>query len=274
VGDEARLDSDAGVSAQAGPAGRDPASEDVVRIDAVGSTLVITINRPHARNALNLPVVEGLAAGFGRLDEDRDVRVGVVAGAGGGFCSGMDLAEFSAKGRATSELVRGLMRRGTKKPLVAAIEGFAVAGGFELALMCDLIVAAEDARFALPEVKRSLVANAGGILHLPRRIPFYAASEIALTGGFIPATRVHQWGLVNRLTAPGQALEAAMDLASEVAANAPLAVRATKELLHLQFDDALWDRQDLIANPIFDSEDAREGARAFLERRTPQWRDR
>ena len=241
--------------------------------------LVITINRPEARNAVNLAVSEAIAAALDELDGDDELRVGVITGEGGSFSAGMDLKAFArgerpyVEGRGSGGIVEGP----ASKPLIAAVEGYAVALGFEIVLACDLIVAASDARFGLPEVTRSLVAVAGGLLRLPRRVPYHLAMELALTGDFIDAQRADQLGLVNRLAEPGQALHEALELASKLMHNGPLAVRATKAIVSAAQDWTLeegWARQGEIAGPVFTSEDAREGAVAFAEKREPVWRGR
>jgi enoyl-CoA hydratase len=248
---------------------------DAVRVEADGELLVVTIDRPEARNAVNLAVAEGIAAALDRLDGDEGLRVGVLTGAGGTFCAGMDLKAFVAgerphvEGRGFAGIVQGPPR----KPLIAAVEGWAVAGGFEIALACDLIVAGRDARFGIPEVKRSLVAAGGALIRLPRRIPYHVAMELALTGDPISAERAFALGLVSRLAEPGEALGAARELAATIAANGPLAIDATKRILTADEGDA-WERQAEIADPVFASEDAREGARAFAEKRPPVWRAR
>jgi enoyl-CoA hydratase len=250
-------------------------SEAAVRCEADGELLEITISRPEARNAVNLAVAEGIAAALERLDSDDALRVGILTGAGGTFCAGMDLKAFVAgerpyvEGRGFAGIVQGPPR----KPLIAAVEGWAVAGGFEIALACDLIVAARDARFGIPEVKRSLVAAGGALIRLPRRIPFHAAMDLALTGDPISAERAYELGLIARLAPPGEALAAARELAATIVANGPLAIDATKRILTADEDDA-WERQAAIAGPVFASEDAREGARAFAEKRPPVWRGR
>ncbi|MGZ4172317.1 MAG: crotonase/enoyl-CoA hydratase family protein, partial [Solirubrobacteraceae bacterium] len=205
--------------------------------------------------------------------------IGVVTGAGKGFCSGMDLKAFVAGENPTipGRGFAGITRRAAEKPLIAAIEGFAVAGGLEVALACDLIVAARGARLGIPEVKRSLVAAGGGLLRLPRMLPRNVAMEMALTGDPIAAERAHDLGLVNRLTEPGGAVEAALELAETIAANGPLALAATKRILTESADwpDAeFFDRQEAIAAPVRDSDDAREGATAFAEKRAPVWKGR
>jgi enoyl-CoA hydratase len=246
-----------------------------VRAEAEGDVLVVTIARPEARNAVNLAVAEGIAAALDRLDAEDDLRAGVLTGDGGTFCAGMDLKAFVAgershvEGRGFAGIVQGPPR----KPLIAAVEGWALAGGFEVALACDLIVAARDARFGIPEVKRGLVAAGGALIRLPRRIPYHLAMELALTGDPISAERAADLGIVSRLTEPGEALAAALELARTIAANGPLAVDATKRLLVADEGDA-WERQAEIVAPVFASEDAREGSVAFAEKRPPVWRGR
>jgi enoyl-CoA hydratase len=239
--------------------------------------LLITLNRPDARNAINLAVAEGIAAALDQLDGSDDLSVGVLTGAGKGFCAGMDLKAFVSGQRpwVADRGFAGIVRRPPVKPLIAAIEGFAVAGGLEIALACDLIVAARGAKLGIPEVKRSLVAAGGALLRLPRRIPYHAAMELALTGDPIPAERAAELGLINRLAEPGGAVDAALQLAKEIAVNAPLALIASKRILQEQYDwpaTEMWDRQSSISDSVFGSEDAREGATAFAEKRAPVWR--
>jgi enoyl-CoA hydratase/carnithine racemase len=250
-----------------------------VRTEADGGVLLVTIDRPEARNAVNLAVAEGIAAALEHLDGDDALRAGILTGAGGTFCAGMDLKAFVAgerpyvAGRGFAGIVQGPPR----KPLIAAVEGWAVAGGFEIALACDLIVAARDARFGIPEVKRGLVAAAGGLLRLPTRIPYQLAMELALTGEPVDALRAKELGIVNRLAEPGQALAAALALAAQIARNAPLALSASKAIVQHAgewTEDEAWQRQDEIVHPVFGSEDALEGARAFAEKRQPRWRAR
>ncbi|MGZ4167196.1 MAG: crotonase/enoyl-CoA hydratase family protein [Solirubrobacteraceae bacterium] len=241
--------------------------------------LLLTLHRPDQRNAVNAAVAAGIAAALDELDADARLSIGVVTGAGKGFCSGMDLKAFVAGENPTipGRGFAGITRRAAEKPLIAAIEGFAVAGGLEVALACDLIVAARGARLGIPEVKRSLVAAGGGLLRLPRMLPRNVAMEMALTGDPIAAERAHGLGLVNRLTEPGGALEAALELAETIAANGPLALAATKRILTESADwpDAeFFDRQEAIAAPVRDSDDAREGATAFAEKRAPVWKGR
>lgn len=243
------------------------------------SVLVLTIDRPHVRNALDRQVSVEIAQALDTLDDDPELRVGVLTGAGGTFSSGMDLKAF---GRGEIPVVEGRGLAGfaeapPRKPLIAAVEGYALAGGFEVALACDLIVAARDAVFGLPEVRRSLLAAGGGLIRLPRRIPYNVAMELAITGSNLDAGRAASLGIVNRLTDPGGALDAAVELAQEIAANGPVAVVAAKEVLGLLADGTeaeAWERQRPINARIAESEDAKEGALAFVEKRAPVWRGR
>jgi enoyl-CoA hydratase len=253
--------------------------EPVVLTDRRERLLVITINRPDQRNAVNAAVAAGIADAMERLDADANLSVGVLTGAGKGFSAGMDLKAFVAEGspHAGGRGFGGIAERPSTKPLIAAVEGFALAGGLEIALACDLIVAARGAMLGIPEVKRSLVPAAGGLLRLPRALPRNVAMELALTGDPIDAERGFQLGLVSRLTEPGRALAEALELAAAIAVNAPLALAAAKRILteSLDWPDAqFFDRQLAIIGPLMSSEDAREGAIAFAEKRAPVWRGR
>lgn len=252
---------------------------DEVLVEKRAGTLLITINRPEARNAINAAVAQGIAAAIDRLDADDDLRVAVLTGAGGTFCSGMDLKGFlrgelpTVEGRGFG----GLTEAPPRKPLIAAVEGWAVAGGFELTLACDLVVAAENARFGVPEVKRALVAGAGAALHLTERIPRAIALELLLTGDPISAGRAADLGLVNRVAPEGGAVEAALELAATIAANGPLAVAVTKQVALEARDwpaEERWARQGELMGPVFTSADAQEGATAFAEKRPPEYRGR
>jgi enoyl-CoA hydratase/carnithine racemase len=240
---------------------------------------LITINRPEQRNAVNAAVATGIAGALEELDADGGLSVGVLFGAGKGFCAGMDLKAFvsgerpSVPGRGFA----GITRRSADKPLIAAVEGFALAGGLEVALACDLIVASRGARLGIPEVKRALFAAGGGLLRLPRALPRNVAMELALTGDPIEAERAHELGLVNRLAEPGEALAVALELAGTIAANGPLALAATKRIMVEAADwpdSEFFERQAPIYDEVFNSEDAREGATAFAERRAPVWKGR
>src|SRR5829696_8957822 len=252
-------------------------SEPAVLTERRDDVLVITLNRPEARNAVNGAMAEGVAAALEELDGDDGLSVGILTGAGKGFSSGMDLKAF-VKGERPYVGDRGfagITMRASDKPLIAAIEGFAVAGGFEIALACDLIVAARGARLGIPEAKRSLVAAAGALIRLPRRIPYHLAMELALTGDPITAERAAELGLVNRLTDPGGAVDGALELAAAIAKNGPLALIASKKIIagSLDWTEAeAWQKQGEIAGPVMTSEDAREGAVAFAEKRDPQWK--
>lgn len=248
---------------------------DAVLTEKRGRILIITINRPEAKNACNTAVSYGLAAAMDTLDDEPGLSVGIITGAGGMFSAGMDLKAF-ARGEIPQVEGRGLgyTERPPLKPLIAAIEGHALAGGLELALATDLIVAARNSTFGIPEVKRGLVAAGGGLFRLPQRIPYQVAMEMALTGDSITADRAHEVGLVNVLAEPGQALDAAIALAERITANGPLAVAATKRVIVESRNwspEEQWREQMTVVGPVFASKDAREGATAFAEKRAPNW---
>ena len=219
---------------------------------------------------------EGIAAAMDRLDSDDNLRVGILTGAGGTFCSGMDLKGF-LRGESPSIEGRGfggIVQKPPEKPLIAAVEGYALAGGLELMIACDLVVASAGAKFGIPEVKRGLVAAAGGVMMLPDQIPERIAMELALTGDFIDAARAYELGLINRIT-DGEALVAAKELAASIVANGPLAVRVSKQVIKQSRGwpmDERYTRQTQLIAPVFISEDAREGAAAFAEKRAPNWK--
>jgi len=238
--------------------------------------LIITINRPEAKNAMNKAAAEGIAAALDRLDSDDSLRVGILTGAGGTFCSGMDLKGFlrgerpSIEGRGFG----GLTEKAPVKPLIAAVEGYALAGGMELMISCDLIVAHKDAKFGIPEAKRGLAAAAGGLMKLPDMIPSKIAMELALTGDFIDTVRAYELGLINRVT-DGSALEAAIELANAITANGPIAVRVSKQIVIESrgwSPEERWVKQAALLPQVFMSEDAREGSLAFAEKRAPNWK--
>ncbi|HXQ47743.1 MAG TPA: crotonase/enoyl-CoA hydratase family protein [Caulobacteraceae bacterium] len=241
-----------------------------------GHTAVMTVNRPQARNAINAAVARGLSDGYARIVADPAIRVGVLTGAGGHFCSGMDLKAFVA-GEAidiSGVPYGGANNRVVNKPMIAAVEGSALAGGFELALTCDLIVASRAARFGLPEVKRGLVASGGGLVKLTRQAPVRVAMEMLLTGEPMDAERLHAHGVVNRLAPEGEALAVALALADTIAANGPLALEVTMIVARRALDwpaSEAFDRQREFTAPVFQSADAREGALAFAEKRKPRW---
>jgi enoyl-CoA hydratase len=254
-------------------------TSDAVVSERRGNVLLITINRPEMRNAVNGAVAEGIAGALDQLDADDGLTVGVVTGAGGYFSAGMDLGAF-VKGESPwfgDRGFAGIAQRSARKPLIAAIEGFALAGGMEVALACDLIVAAKGAKMGIPEAKRSLVAAGGALLRLPRRMPYHVVMELALTGDWMPAERFHEFGLVNRLAEPGAAVEVAMELAAQLSKSGPLALIGSKRILQEQFDwssDEMWQKQAEITGPVMASEDAKEGASAFKEKRDPVWKGR
>jgi enoyl-CoA hydratase len=252
---------------------------DAVLTETRDRVLVVTINRPESKNAINGAVAAGMASALDRLDGDDELRAGVLTGAGGTFCAGMDLKAFLSgdlpviEGRGLA----GLTQAPPRKPLIAAVEGWALAGGFELTLACDLVVASETSRFGVPEVKRGLIAGAGAALLLSQRVPQALALELLLTGDPISAQRAAEVGLVNRLAPEDGALDAALELAATIAANGPLAVAVTKEIARSAADwsaEEAWARQDELMQPVFTSEDAIEGATAFAEKRPPVWKGR
>lgn len=250
-----------------------------VLVEIEDGLVVITINRPEAKNAVNRAVSFGVCAAVDLLDSRDDLRVGILTGAGGTFCAGMDLKAFlrGEQIRVDGRGLMGIAMTPPKKPLIAAVEGYALAGGCEAMLACDLAVAARDAKFGIPEVKRGLAAGAGGLLRLPRLIPPRIAMELALTGDMLDAERAAALGLVNIVTEPGEALAEARRLAARIIANAPLSVAASKRVLVEQRDwplDEMFARQQAITGPVIASEDAREGAAAFAEKRAPNWKGR
>lgn len=237
--------------------------------------LIITINRPEARNAFNLAVARGLADAMDELDESPELSVSIITGAGGNFCAGMDLKAFMA-GEVPAIPGRGIgfTERPPRKPVIAAVEGYALAGGTEIVLATDLVVAARNAKFGIPEVKRGLVAAGGGLLRLPHRIPYQKALELALTGDSFTAEEAAQWGFVNVLTESGEALDGALALADRITANGPLAVAVTKEIIMKSAEwseSEMWRKQGELIEPVFSSKDAMEGATAFAEKRKPHW---
>lgn len=254
----------------------DAAPAPVVLTERVGPVLVITLNRPQARNAVDREVAQAVAAAVDLLDTDPGLRVGVLTGSGGNFCAGMDLKAFlrGESPRVEGRGFAGLVEAPPSKPLIAAVEGNALAGGFEIVLAADLVVAAPTATFGLPEVRRGLVAAAGGLTRLPARLPRAIALEMVLTGKAMTAAQLHPLGLVNRLAPESAVLAAAIELAEEIAANGPLAVQASKRVVD---ESPAWpvaehfERTRQIVMPVFGSSDAREGAAAFTERRAPVW---
>lgn len=246
-----------------------------VLTEVADGVITITINRPEARNSINGAVGKGVAAALRRLDSDSDLRVAILTGAGGGFCSGMDLKAFTSGEVFDPEDFRWMADQPPRKPVIAAIEGFAMAGGLEIALSCDLIIAAETAKIGIPEVKRGLVAAGGALIKLPQQTAWRAVLEMALTGDNMAPARLEQLGLINRTVAAGAALAVAREMAAKISANGPLAVAATKQIL---MEVRSWPaaevqaRQKAIADPVFASADAIEGATAFAQKRAPVWK--
>jgi enoyl-CoA hydratase len=251
----------------------------VVRSEIQEGLMVITIDRPAARNAINAAVARELAAALETLDSDPGLRVGILTGAQSNFCAGMDLKAF-VQGEEVIVPGRGfagIAEKPPHKPLIAAVEGYALAGGFELALACDLIIAGDDAKFGIPEVKRGLAAGGGALLRLPHQMPYRIAMELALTGDIVSAQRMQQFGLINRIVAGGRALEEAKSLAGKIIENSPLGVAASKAIIQRCQDwpiDSMFRRQDEFIAGVITSEDAREGAIAFAEKRKPVWQGR
>jgi enoyl-CoA hydratase len=255
------------------------ASSAEVLIQRDGEVLVVMINRPQVRNAMNQSTAQAIAAAMDDLDADPILRIGVLTGAGGTFCSGMDLKAFlrGERPEIDGRGFGGITERPPVKPLIAAVEGYALAGGCELVLACDLVVASDSASFGLPEVTRGLVAGSGGAIRLPQRIPHQVAMEYLLTGAHLPAIEAHRWGLVNRLTKPGEALDGALELARQISANGPLGVAMTKRIVTQSMTwppNEVWDRQHDLVESVLASDDAKEGAAAFAEKRPPVWKGR
>lgn len=237
--------------------------------------LLITLNRPKARNAINTALAGALIAAIEELDGDDGLTAGVLTGAGGGFSAGMDLKAFATEGPPKG--FDEFLRNGAKKPLIAAIEGFAVAGGLEIALTCDLLVAASGVKLGIPEVGVGLFAAGGALMRLPRLVPYGVAMEMALTGDPISAEKALEYGLVARVTEPGKAVDEAIALATRIARNAPLSVAASKQLLVDSFgrtEEEFWKHQIPAMRTVFVSDDAKEGPRSFAEKRAPKWTGR
>jgi enoyl-CoA hydratase len=252
------------------------AEESLVLTEVRGRVLLITINRPQAMNSINKATAEAMGAALDRLDDDRELAVGVITGAGKGFSAGMDLKGF-ASGEfpiAGDRGFAGIAQRSARKPLIAAIEGFALAGGLEIALSCDIIVASREAKLGIPEVGVGLFAGAGALLRLPRRVGLGQSALLALTGKPISGEEGHRIGLVDRVADAGRAVEDALALAETIAANAPLALAASKAVLVDGFtkpDAEFWQWQQQFFQEVFTSKDALEGATAFAEKRQPNW---
>lgn len=252
---------------------------DEILTEERGKVLLITLNRPEQRNSVNRALAAALAAALDHLDNSPALSVGVLTGNGKGFSAGMDLKAFVEGGmpNVPGRGFAGITERSARKPLIAAVEGFALAGGLEIALSCDLLVASKGTRLGIPEVGVGLFAGAGALLRLPRVVPYALAMEMALTADPITVERAHELGLVNRLTEPGEALSAALELAERIARNAPLGLAASKELIREQqgrTEAEFWAYQESVLASVFSSNDAIEGATAFAEKRAPNWTGR
>lgn len=250
----------------------DDAAQDAVLTERRGRVLIITLNRPDAMNSINGALSAGLVAAIDELDDDDSLTAGVLTGNGRGFCSGMDLKAFAA-GEDIGPMMQ-FIRNGSEKPLIGAVEGFALAGGLELALTCDLLVAAENASFGIPEVKVGLFAAGGGLQRLPSRVGFARAMEMAITAQPINADDAKQCGLVARVAPTGGALDAAVELAETIAKNAPLGVKASKKLIWTAVDvseEQFYAVQGPLQQQVFSSNDAKEGPTAFAQKRAPEW---
>lgn len=250
-------------------------NNDAVLTEVRGRVLLITLNRPDQMNAINTDLAQGVLAAVRQLDDDDGLTAGVMTGAGRGFCSGMDLKAFAKTG--SPKGLDQFFRNGAQKPLIAAIEGFALAGGLEMALSCDLLVAADNVKFGIPEAGVGLFAAGGAVIRLPSRVGYMRAMEMALTADPITAAQALEWGLISRLTEKGGAVAAAMELAERIAKNAPLSVAASKAMVRgtVGMTEAeAWEYQKPLMAKVFTSEDAKEGPRAFAEKRAPTWTGR
>lgn len=244
-----------------------------VLVDRRDRVLVIQLNRPDARNAINSAMTAILVDAIRGLDSDAGLSVGVITGSGKGFCSGMDLKEFASQG--TPKGLDMLLREGARKPLIAAVDGFCLAGGLELALICDIVVASERSRFGIPETQVGLFAAGGGVIRLSRRMPYGAAARMAFTAQTIGAEEAARIGLVTQLAVNGEVVDEALKLADSIARNAPLALAASKAVLQAAAggltEDDLWTMQRPLIKQVFKSQDAKEGPRSFAEKRAPVW---
>lgn len=250
-------------------------SEQSILTERQDHILVITINRPEAKNAFDDSAAQGMSRAVDELDADESLFLAIITGAGGNFSAGADLRAVSKGETASTERGGfGIFKRPPKKPVIAAVEGFAVGGGMELCMACDMVVAASDAKFGLPEVRHNVVALGGGLFRTQRRIPHNIAMEFLLTGDMQSAATLQQWGFVNRITEPGKALAGALELAERVLRNGPTALAATKQVVRMSEDwteAEAWERQMPVVKPALEAQDRNEGVAAFLEKRSPVW---
>ncbi len=260
--------------------GAAPTGTDAIHCERVDDHLfIIRIDRPHRRNAFDGATSLAMESAIDEYEADDGLRCAIITGSDAAFCSGQDLiaAAHGDMGASKRRGGFGIMSLPPVKPVIAAVEGHALAGGLELCLSCDLIVSSKTAMMGLPEAARSLVAVGGGLFRLPKRIPYHLAMELALTGNPWPATRMAELGLVNRLTEPGEALAGAINLANEIIKAGPLATKASKQIVQRAYDwqDAEgWEKQTEFSGPVFKSEDLQEGLQAFAEKRDPVWKAR
>ncbi|WP_417808192.1 enoyl-CoA hydratase-related protein [Thioclava sp.] len=253
-------------------------NSDLVRVEISAGVASVVLNRPDQRNAINPEMADGLRSAFDQIEANPEVRVSVLSGAGPVFCAGMDLKSFT-KGEADAILngphrFAGFVARERRKPVIAAVHGAALAGGFEIMLACDLVVASQEAIFGLPEVTLGLVAGGGGAIRLAQRVPRVLANELLLTGKTYPAAEMLRWGLINRVVAQDELADAALELASEIARNAPLSVThclALSDRLFRSQEGALWQANDSALAALSDTQDVTEGIAAFFEKRAPDW---
>jgi enoyl-CoA hydratase len=246
-----------------------------------GRVAVLTINRPEARNAVNGEVASGIEAAIDRVEDDPDTWVSVLTGAGTVFSAGADLKAIASGDAAALNTSKGgfagIARRAREKPIIAAVNGPALAGGCEIVLSCDLVIASSEAKFGIPEVKRSLVAGAGGLFRLPRALPRAVAMELALTGDPIDAQRAYELGFVNQVVGPGEAVDHAVALAERICVNAPVAVRESRRVVlegTMADDETAWRLTNEAFGKVMQTEDFAEGPKAFIEKRAPEWKGR
>ncbi|MEK4425795.1 crotonase/enoyl-CoA hydratase family protein [Solibacillus sp. FSL K6-1523] len=255
--------------------------EDLILTERRGRLLIVTINRPEAKNAFDFATSSQMNEAMDMYENDPELSVAIITGAGGVFSAGADLKALGRGEKLSGPMLSrggfGIMRKPPNKPIIAAIEGHAVAGGFELALCCDLIVAAKGSKMGLPEAKHNLVAVGGGLIHLPKRMPYHLVMELALTADMWPVERMHTYGVVNRIAEPGESLNVAIELAERLLENGPTALIASKEIIRQSYDwtvEEAWENQVPIAKHAMESEDRDEGLRAFAEKRKPVWTGR